>query len=127
MDDPLTFTQSDMHVSNFGVDKSGKTVLLDFGQIGRLPMSFAKYTVGLGRDDSFTGHVARLLQWPDSANIDTMARVSRCLWMTANPKLGGTIYNLFEMTKHTDLHHIQAWTRAADPAAEDRYWYLSCE
>ena len=36
INDLLIFTQSDMHVSNFSVDKCGNTVLLDFGTIGRL-------------------------------------------------------------------------------------------
>ncbi len=53
INDPLTFTQSDMHVSNFGVAECGDTVLLDFGQIGRLPLSFAKYTMESDENDSF--------------------------------------------------------------------------
>ncbi|KAH7886430.1 hypothetical protein F5I97DRAFT_1928283 [Phlebopus sp. FC_14] len=87
INDPLIFTQSDMHVSNFGVDKCGNTVLLDFGQIGRLPLSFAKYTLESDEDDSFIARVANLLRWPDNSNMDSMARVSSCLWMTSNPKL----------------------------------------
>ncbi|KAJ7269836.1 hypothetical protein C8J57DRAFT_1607772 [Mycena rebaudengoi] len=46
--------ESDMHVSNFGVDQSDNTVLLDFGQIGRLPLSFAKYSMNISSDDIFT-------------------------------------------------------------------------
>ncbi|KAF8328477.1 hypothetical protein F5887DRAFT_1007823, partial [Amanita rubescens] len=42
--EPLILTQSDMDASNFGVDESGKIVLLDFSQIGWLPLSFAKFT-----------------------------------------------------------------------------------
>ena len=39
------FTQSDMHPSNFGVDQHGKTVLLDFAEIGLLPETFVAYTM----------------------------------------------------------------------------------
>ncbi|KAF7359090.1 hypothetical protein MSAN_01250100 [Mycena sanguinolenta] len=85
-DDPLIFTQSDMHVSNFGVDECGNTVLMDFGLIGRLPLSFAKYTIQ--SSDDFISRVADLLHWPENSNIDSMARVSHCLWMTANPQPG---------------------------------------
>ena len=77
-----------MHVSNFGVDKCGDTVLLDFGQIGRLPLSFAKYTMESNEGDSFIARVANLLCWPDNPNMDSMARVSSCLWMMSKPKLG---------------------------------------
>jgi hypothetical protein len=44
-DELLILTQSNMHVSNFGVDETGKTVLFDFGQIGGLPLLFAKFTM----------------------------------------------------------------------------------
>ncbi|KAF8326441.1 hypothetical protein F5887DRAFT_1002736 [Amanita rubescens] len=43
--EPLILTQSDMDASNFGVDESGKIVLLDFSQIGWLPLSFSKFTI----------------------------------------------------------------------------------
>jgi hypothetical protein len=77
-----------MHVSNFSVDESDNTVLLDFGQIGRLPLSFAKYTMESGEDDSFIARVTNILRWPDNPNMDSMARVSSCLWMASDPKLG---------------------------------------
>lgn len=77
-----------MHVSNFGVDECGNTVLLDFNEIGRLPLSFAKYTMGSGGGNSFISRVADLLRWPDNSNINSMASVSYCLWMGSNPKLG---------------------------------------
>jgi hypothetical protein len=78
-----------MHVSNFGVDNCGDTVLLDFGQIRRLPLSFAKYTM-MKSHDSFIDRVADLLHWPDNPNMRSMAMVCSCLWMTSNPKLGAT-------------------------------------
>ncbi|KAH9988812.1 hypothetical protein BJV74DRAFT_839205 [Russula compacta] len=39
------FTQSDMDLSNFGVDRRGRTVVFDFAEIMRLPESFACYTM----------------------------------------------------------------------------------
>ena len=69
INDPSIFTQSDMHVSNFGVDKCGDTVLLDFGQIGRLSLSFVKYTMKSDEDHSFIARVANLLCWPDNYNM----------------------------------------------------------
>ncbi|KAF7324466.1 hypothetical protein MSAN_02518600 [Mycena sanguinolenta] len=84
-DDPLIFTQSDMHASNFGFDECGNMVLMDFGLIGRLPLSFAKYTMQSSED--FISRVADLLCWPENSNIDSMAR-ALIVWMTANPKLG---------------------------------------
>ncbi|KAJ7292646.1 hypothetical protein C8J57DRAFT_1428746 [Mycena rebaudengoi] len=84
--DPLIFTQSDMRVRNFGVDKFGDTVLLDFGQIGRLPLSFVKHI--MGSDEIFISSVANLLCLPDSPNMNSMARVSGCLWMTSDTTLG---------------------------------------
>jgi hypothetical protein len=88
INDPLIFTQSDMHISNFGIDGCGNTVLMDFGQVGRLPLSFAKYALGSKKDGSFIARVANLLCWPDNSNRNSMARVSSCLRMTSNPKLG---------------------------------------
>ena len=90
IDDPLIFTQSDMHVSNFGVDMCGNTVLLDFGDIGRLPLSFATYNLQWRNDDSFVGRVAKFLSWPDNCNRRSMGLVSSCLWMTYKPTLGAT-------------------------------------
>jgi hypothetical protein len=90
IDDPLIFTQPDKHVSNFGVDERGNTVLLDFAEIGRLPLSFAKYTMRSDEDDSFIAHLSNLLRWPDNYNMNSMARVSSCLWMMADPTLGAT-------------------------------------
>ena len=90
INDPLIFTQSDMHVSNFGVDMSGNTVLLDFSDIGRLPLSFAKYNLQSRNKDSFIARVANILCWLDNSNISPMGSASSCLWMTADPRLGAT-------------------------------------
>jgi hypothetical protein len=94
INDPLIFTQSDMHVSNFAVDKCGNMMLFDFGRIGRLPLSFAKYTMQSYIDDSFIARVAKLLSWPDNSspnsNMRSMAKVAGCLWRAADPELGAT-------------------------------------
>ena len=42
--DRLMFTQSNMDLSNFGVDEQDKTVLMDFRDIGLLPETFVAYT-----------------------------------------------------------------------------------
>ena len=77
-----------MHVSNFGVDKCGNTVLLDFANdTGNRPI-WAKYT--MKPNDDFIARVADLLRWPDNSNLRSMLRVSSCLWMVSNPKLGAT-------------------------------------
>jgi hypothetical protein len=43
------FTQSDMHPSCFGVDQHGKTVLMDFAEIGLLPQTFVAHIMSLGK------------------------------------------------------------------------------
>ena len=48
VNDPLIFTQSDIHVSNFGVDKYDNTVLLDFGQIRAIATIICKVHHGSG-------------------------------------------------------------------------------
>lgn len=88
IDDPLICTQPDTHVSNFDVDECGNTVLLDFAEIGRLQL--AKYTMRSDEDDIFIPHLSNLLRWLDNFNMNSMARVSSCLWMMADPTLGTT-------------------------------------
>ncbi len=87
----LVFTQSDMDMSNFGVDKNGKTCLFDFGAVGLLPLSFAVYTLS-GSKGTFVSKVAEYLDLPPSPNQHSMARIRGLLWMAANPKLGTSIY-----------------------------------
>src|SRR5258708_29557362 len=69
----LVFTQSDMHVSNFGVDDKGMTCLFDFGEVGLLPESFASYTMSLTAP--FTVDVARYLAWPSCSNLNSMSKI----------------------------------------------------
>ena len=88
--EPLIFTQSDMDASNFGVDDGGNTVLLDFGDIGLLPASFAISTMSSGT--TFTAAVAKFLGWSGSSNLASMAVISHCLWMASDPRLGASTY-----------------------------------
>lgn len=83
--DRLMFTQSDMDPSNFGVDQHGKTVLMDFGEIGFLPETFVAFTT------SRNAPIATALNLSYSYG-GTMARISAHLVMTANTKLGASTY-----------------------------------
>jgi len=78
------FTQSDMHPSNFGVDQHGKTVLLDFAEIGLLPETFVAYTMS---SEKRLAPIAIALSLSASPNT-SMAAISSLLWMAATPKLG---------------------------------------
>ena len=86
--EPLIFTQSDMDASNFGVDDSGNTVLLDFGEIGLLPVSFAIFT--MSSDTTFTAAVAKFLGWSGSSNIASMTLISHCLWQVSDPRFSAS-------------------------------------
>jgi len=87
-DDRLMFTQSDMHPSIFGVDQHGKTVLMDFGEIGLLPETFVAYTMF---SEKRLAPIAVALSLSDSSNAP-MAALSSHLWMVATPKLGASTY-----------------------------------
>ncbi|KIO26487.1 hypothetical protein M407DRAFT_243703 [Tulasnella calospora MUT 4182] len=82
----LVFTQSDVDESNFGIDDEGKTVLLDFAEVGILPESFASHT--MSSIDPFTVAVAKCLTWPDSPNLYSMSVIGYLLWMLHDPSLG---------------------------------------
>ncbi|KAL4074254.1 hypothetical protein J3A83DRAFT_4371530 [Scleroderma citrinum] len=82
----LVFTQSDMDKSNFGIDDEGRTCLLDFGEVGLLPESFARYT--MSSTAPFTAAVAQHLSWPSCSNLDTMSKISGFLWIYSDPTLG---------------------------------------
>lgn len=81
--DRLMFTQSDMHPSNFGVDQHGKTVLMDFTDVGLLPETFVAHTMSQKR----LAPIAIALSLSGSSNF-SMATISSVLWMVASPKLG---------------------------------------
>ena len=83
--DRLMFTQSDMDPNNFGVDQHGKTVLMDFGEVGFLPETFVAFTTS--RD----APIATALNLSYSS-IPTMSRVCWMLIMTSNTKLGASTY-----------------------------------
>ncbi|KAF9512522.1 hypothetical protein BS47DRAFT_1382916 [Hydnum rufescens UP504] len=75
--DRLMFTQSDMDPSNFGVDQDGKTVLMDFADIGVLPETFVAYTMF---SEKRLAPIATALSLSGSSNA-FMATVSSLLWM----------------------------------------------
>ena len=81
--DRLMFTQSDMHPSNFGVDEHGKTVLMDFAEIGLLPETFVADTMS---SEKGLAPIAIALNLSGSSNA-SMAAITSLLWMVASPKL----------------------------------------
>jgi predicted unusual protein kinase regulating ubiquinone biosynthesis (AarF/ABC1/UbiB family) len=83
--DRLMFTQSDMNLSNFGVNEQGKTVVMDFGKIGVLPETFVAHMMSTN-DDSLAPIVSSLGLSNDSNA--SMARIRWYLGMVVNPKLG---------------------------------------
>ena len=80
-----------MDLSNFGVDRNGKTCLFDFEVVGILPLSFVAFTLW-ERDGTFVSKVAEHLNLPPSPNLHSMGRICGLLWMLADPKLGTSIY-----------------------------------
>lgn len=78
------FSQSDMDSSNFGLDEQGRTVLLDFAEIGRLPATFVAHTLPSRR---FAPTLAAL-GLSNESNV-SMSSISSVLQMIAYPKLGG--------------------------------------
>jgi len=82
--DRLMFTQSNMDLSNFGVDEQDKTVLMDFRDIGRLPETFVEYT--MSTCDSLAPISSPLGLLNDSGA--TLARIRWYLGMVADDTLG---------------------------------------
>lgn len=81
--DRLMLTQFDIHLSNFGVDEHGKTVLMDFGEIGLLPESFIVHMLLSSR----LVPVVSSLGLSRSSN-GSMVVISSHLWITSEEKLG---------------------------------------
>ena len=81
----LMFTQSDMDDSNFGVDENGRTVLMDFSEVGILPETFVAYT--LYWDQKFHP-ITVSLGLSGNSNLVSMVAIAQCLGMVSNPKLG---------------------------------------
>jgi hypothetical protein len=77
-----------MHPSNFGVDQHGRTVLMDFVEMGLLPETFVAHTMF---SEKRLAPIAIALSLSDSSNA-SMAVLSLHLWMVANPKLGASTY-----------------------------------
>ena|SRR5258708_30525259 len=82
----LVLTQSDMHMSNFGVNDKGMMCLFDFGEVGLLPESFTSYTMSLTAP--FTVDVAQHLVWLSCSNLDSMSKICRYLAILADLTLG---------------------------------------
>ncbi|KAI6006866.1 hypothetical protein EDD15DRAFT_2394117 [Pisolithus albus] len=74
----LMFAQSDMDDSNFGVDENGRTVLMDFSEVGLLPESFVAFTL--------PPDIAASLGLSHSSKLTSMAAIASCLQMVANPR-----------------------------------------
>ncbi|KAI6012185.1 hypothetical protein PISMIDRAFT_104192 [Pisolithus microcarpus 441] len=76
----LMFTQADMHDSNFGVDENGRTVLMDFREVGLLPESFVAFTL--------PPVIAASLGLSGNSKLTSMAAIAHCLLMVADPDFG---------------------------------------
>jgi len=81
--DRLMLTQSNMVLSNFGVDEQGKTVLMEFGEIGLLPETFVAYAVSSHHS---LAPISRSLGLSNGSNA-SMARVCGYFGMISDPKL----------------------------------------
>ncbi|KIK20264.1 hypothetical protein PISMIDRAFT_682436 [Pisolithus microcarpus 441] len=73
----LMFTQSDMRDHNSGVDENGRTVLMDFREVGLLPESFVAFTL--------PPDIAPSLGLSGNSKLTSMAAIAHCLLMVANP------------------------------------------
>ncbi|KAH9058924.1 hypothetical protein EDB83DRAFT_2610973 [Lactarius deliciosus] len=78
----LVFTQSDMDDSNFGVDENGRTVLMDFNEVGLLPETFVAHTLSSGK----LRPIAASLGLSSNSNLVSMAAITQCLGMVSNPR-----------------------------------------
>ncbi|KAI6015931.1 hypothetical protein BKA83DRAFT_2061830 [Pisolithus microcarpus] len=85
----LVFAQPDMHDSNFSVDREGKTVLLDFGEIALLPESFVRFT--LSSKEKLVP-IIKSLGLSGESNMALMGKIAYSLAMTSDPKLGLDAY-----------------------------------
>lgn len=81
----LMSAPSDMDVSNFGVDENGRTVLMDFSEVGLLPETFVAHT--LSSDKKFEPVVASL-SLSGNSKLGSIAAIAQCLGMVSNPKPG---------------------------------------
>ena len=79
----LMFTQSNMDNSNFGVDEQGRTVLMNFSQIGVLPETFVVFTL-----KRKFGPIVDSLGLSGNSNMYSMSAIAHCLLMVADPSFG---------------------------------------
>ncbi|KAL7922621.1 hypothetical protein ACQKWADRAFT_291946 [Trichoderma austrokoningii] len=82
-DDALMFCQGDIDDSNFGLDDEGRTVLLDFADIGLVPATFVAFTLA---SPAFASTRAAL--GLSNEQSVSMAYIRSVLHMAANPELG---------------------------------------
>lgn len=86
----LVFTQSYVDLDTFFVDANGKTCLVDFKDVGLLPVSFANYSIGLRKP--FVVEVAKHLDWPAPPNGYSMAMIGAILCKMGDSTLGMSTY-----------------------------------
>jgi hypothetical protein len=90
--EPLVLTQSDMDISNFGVDATGRPVIFDFGAIGWLPASLANFnllnTSSFARTVSVHVFGDRLESVVASSNLGSMSAAKLCLSTSSRSNLG---------------------------------------
>jgi len=80
----LMFAQSDMDVSNFGIDKNERTVLMDFSEVGLLPETFVAHTLS---SDETIYPIVDALGLSGNSKVASMAAIAQCLRTASNPKL----------------------------------------
>lgn len=80
------FTQSDMDDSNFGVDEHGRTVLMNFREVGVLPETFVVFTLGKAHP------VVESLGLSSNSNGYSMAVICASLCTSANTHFGTSAY-----------------------------------
>ena len=75
------FTQSDMNLSNFGVDEQDETVLMDLEEIGLLPGTFVAHMISTHAPRPF------LAPWICHDSNTSMANIRWFLGLVSDPKL----------------------------------------
>ncbi|CAA7268322.1 unnamed protein product [Cyclocybe aegerita] len=88
--DYLVLCPSDPNGSNFIIDDGGSLWAIDFGRTCFLPSSFVSYSLTRS-SDVFVQSVARLVNYPQSANVRAMSAASGQLVIFNNNALGGSI------------------------------------
>ncbi|KIM41134.1 hypothetical protein M413DRAFT_445852 [Hebeloma cylindrosporum] len=87
LEDALIFTQSDMHITNFALDKDNKICMFDFEDVGVLPECFARFTLTSSRDP-FLARVAECLGWTKDSNSKSLGGAGSILIMISDSSLG---------------------------------------